>query len=875
MAASLTHLSPGVILPVLLILSLLFGRLLAGPLVFIPIPNLFERVLLYSLCGSVAFSWMGTVLAVLGIFRWWSLILLSLGLIVWVLGQKYDGILHSSIVADLRHTPWPVLILLLLLLIGCGWLFARPAESFFVFNDAAVYTIGAVVLARTGSLFVNPDSFWYPTGAFLRQFFFTDHFGLLSRHYGPFYQWTPWNSTLEIGFLPLPKVWMSILVWLFGPEHATWVTPFLGLVSLAVFYCLVNQLMGWKVGLSATLLLGVSLPQIWFARYPISEIYTQCFFLGGLYLLVLARKNISNPPVARRLALWSGLAFATLTILRLEAVLLLLVFASLMLLGWYRKYAGWPSFARTWLVSLTVAGIVGLVLSVASARYYLFTRALELTPHFVRLALFLALVAVACGMMWTRIKLTLIEYVKSDLFPAVVRHLPLVVALGWLLWGGIAGYHLIHQGEGQNLVDWVSWYWTVPALILSTFGAVWVLLQGYKKSVAPELLVLLGSSVALLVGFSIRSYVYPIHPWAMRRLVPVVMPALAVTTVSILTVVDFRPASARPRGAILRKWGLAGLSVFCIASLAIAIGWRSLPILFHRERAGLWRQLESMTNELPSNAVLLFDNGNVSQGLTQAMELIFDRVSLVIQQNPSPDRDSEVDTLIETALDQERPVYLVVTNGDLAWWPERWRFVHVGGRQIETPVLHQPTGRLPDSQDMITHTLGLDIYRIEPRIDSEESAGWDESVAISAGFGSYPYLREGFYQWNLTAEGKVTRWTDGKAVIMTPWPDVNVESAASFCIAIELAGGRPVEESPVRLVVMVEGVEAFNEELDRSFAPDTLWIPARAVENEKDLQLEIQLVSTTWDASSVGDDRVLGVLFYNMQVLPFEQCPVH
>jgi hypothetical protein len=874
MVASLTHLSPGVILPVLLILSLLFGRLLAGPLVFTPIPNLFERVLLYSLCGSVAFSWMGTVLAVLGIFRWWFLILLSLGLIVWVLGQKYDGILHSSIVADLRHTPWPALILLLLLLVGCGWLFARPAESFFVFNDAAVYTIGAVVLARTGSLFVNPDSFWYPTGAFLRQFFFTDHFGLLSRHYGPFYQWTPWNSTLEIGFLPLPKVWMSILVWLFGPEHTTWVTPFLGLVSLAVFYCLVNQLMGWKVGLSATLLLGVSLPQIWFARYPISEIYTQCFFLSGLYLLVLAGKNISNPIVARRLALWSGLAFATLTILRLEAVLLLLVFASLMLLGWYRKYAGWPSFARTWLVSLTVAGIVGLVLSVASARYYLFTRALELTPHFARLALFVALVAVACGMMWTRIKLMLIEYVKSDLFPAVVRHLPLVVALGWLLWGGIAGYHLIRQGEGQNLVDWVSWYWTVPALILSTLGAVWVLLQGYKKSVAPELLVLLGSSVALLVGFSIRSYVYPIHPWAMRRLVPVVMPALAVTTASILTVVDFRPASARLRGAILRKWGLAGLSVFCVASLAIAIGWRSLPILFHRERAGLWRQLESMTNELPSNAVLLFDNGNISQGLTQAMELIFDRVSLVIQQNPSSDRDSEVDILIETALDQERPVYLVVTNGDLAWWPERWRFVDARGYKIEVPVLRQPKERLPSAQDLVTQTLLLDMYQIKPVTGSLGAGDLPVPVNISAGFGSYPYLRKGFHKWYSNPEGVVTRWTDGEAVVMVPWLTVDSRSSVDFCIALDVAGGRPLEETPVNLVVTVEGVEVFEDQLDRSFTPETLRIPVRAIRNEKNTQLEIQLDSTTWDASKVGDDRTLGVLFYGLQLLSLNECSI-
>lgn len=873
MPASLESVLPTLILPILLACSVILGRLLAGPLVFTPVHSPFEKTLLYGLCGCIAFSWVGTLLAGLGMFRWWLLVIALLACVAWVTKQGHAGV-SSSTHADCRRTPVCVLILLVLVLSGAGWLFARPAESFFVFNDAAVYTIGGVTLARTGSLFFEPDSFWTTSYEFLRQFFFIDPFDLFARHYGPFYQWTPMQSTLEIGFLPLPKVWMAMVVWLCGPERATWATPFLGLVSLVVLYSLTERLLGWQAGLMALLLLGVSLPQIWFSRDPISEIYTQLFFLSGLYLAALARQNASNSALARRLALWSGLSFATLTILRLEGALMLLALASLLWVGWHRFFTKLPGFAHTWLVSVTVAGSVGLALGIGVSPYYFFSRAIYIvTPGMIRLVLFALLVGVTiCGLGWRWRQSIANAHLRTTIAQMVAKYLPVAIAVGWALWGGMAGWHLYSRDWGRSLAGWLAQYWTVPGVILSLAGAVWLLLRQYDQAYPPELLTLLGLALAFLVGFSIRSYVYPIHPWAMRRLVPVVMPAMAMTAVSLFTAIEplVRWERLARFGNRLRQ-AVAWLFVVGVLLLACAIGQRSVPILFHRERAGLWAQLQTVAEQFPADAVLLFDNG-ASQGLTQAMELLFGRVSLVIQRTPAPDGESEVDTLIEAALEQDRPVYLIITNGDLAWWPERWQLVSEGAFRIEMPVLRQPVGRLPAAEDVTVQTLWLDTYQVKPRTDSGRTEDLSEPIHIPVGSGNYPYLRDGFHHWYADADGNIMRWTDGDAMIVTPWPDANPESPADFCIKVDLAGGRPQNEPPARLTVVAEGVELLDEQLSKAFVPQTFTIPARSIENGKEPQLEIQLISTTWDASSIGDDRILGVLFYGMQVLPFEQC---
>ena len=312
-------LMPAIIYLALLAATIAAGRLLAGSLARVQTHSFLERLLLYWLLGLVALSWVGTILAAMGSFRWWLVLAMVLLLAAWTAWRNRRPIQAPAAEPVPSPTPWPAGLLIIVVLSGAGWLFARPAESYMLTDDSSVYTIAGIVLAREGTLTfepalfynyddlsatgdywdpsaVHPESIWVSRKDYLRQFGEVEMAGVFSRHYGPFFQWTIARQTLEIGFLPLPKVWIALVTWLFGPGRATWSVPFLGLTAMAGLYGLMRRTLGWPAALGTVLLLVTSLPQIWFSRVPMSEAPTQALLMAGLYLAVLARKQPPGSP---------------------------------------------------------------------------------------------------------------------------------------------------------------------------------------------------------------------------------------------------------------------------------------------------------------------------------------------------------------------------------------------------------------------------------------------------------------------------------------------------------------------------------------------------------------------------------------------------
>jgi hypothetical protein len=735
-----------------------------------------------------------------------------------------------------------------------------------------VYNLGGIMLARTGALFVQPDNFWVTTLDFVRQFFHIASSGQPTRHYMPFYQWTLKDPTLEIGFLPLPKVWTALVVWLGGEAVSTWATPFWGLTSLAALYGLARRLFDWKTGLAAMVLLGTSLPQIWFAREPVSEIYAQALGLGGLYLAVLARRTAA--PSARLLALWSGLTLAALTILRFEGAAIALAWAVLFLLGWYRAAPGQIDLMRVWGITLGVASGLGLAISVLIARHYFFTSTLlAVTPPLVA-PILAGLVALILGGIWLgRHWNQPAERLRALLGP-VAHYLPLAVGVGWLMWAVLAAWRLSSQAWGSSVAGWLALYWTLPGVILGIGGMGWLVWQA-RRADQPEVVTLAGLTAVFMLLFSVRLYVTPAHPWAIRRLVPIVMPTMAWGTAWLLTAGAARllrlgSAPLRllaPPILHLIAWGVRGLALAIFLLQVWGIGQIAFPFWFHREFAGLWAQLQTAVAKFPPRAVLLFDDGDVARGLAPTLELLFGHPALVLYQSPDPSRISEVDKLIEAALAQNRSVYLVITNGNLKWQPAHWQLVSQGATDITLPVLRHSEGRLPVGTDIVSRTLWLDVYQIKPGAPLAT-----QPLSVTAGTGSYLYLRDGFYGWELGANNAIARWTDGDGQLTLPWPAPQADAPASFCLKLDVAGGRPLDVKLPKLMVKAEGREIFQYQFDGNYAPTSLHIPVKSLQNRGLPQLEVELVSDTWNAAAVGDARTLGVLFYAARLETVDKC---
>ena len=879
------------ILPTLLFLCIALGWCLAEPLAA-GWQDRSQRLIFYWLIGIIAFSWIGTLLAALSLLHGWMALGVTIGVAGWARLKERRASRSAALAAAGQRTPPAAQLALLVLLVGAAWLFGRPAEGVFIRDDPSVYTLGGILLARTGSLLAEPHAFWQqwqvavpgglwgpqtisvdelitPSADFLRQFFFIEAVGIPVRHYGPFYQWTLSKQTLEIGFLPLPKVWTALVVWIFGPAHSSWAAPFFGISGLAALYALLRRALGWKAGLLAICALGISLPQVWFARLPASEIYGQALLLGGLYLMALAR--CAPPEGARRLAFWSALALAAITLLRIEAMILLAVLTPLLLLLWWRAEGSLGSVARIWLLCMAIASAVGLTIGLAVARYYLFTRSLSATPALARLALVGMLVCILAGYllwrMWQHNAALLQRWTRQGL-----DWLPGILAVLWGLWIAWAMVMLASRDWGSSLAGWLAQYWTLAGMLLSSAGALWLLRQARAKAELIEVAALLGLATFFLLSYSISHFVTPIHPWAARRLVPVIMPAMAIGIGAFFQALLGEVWLPKMRPVVARAWRWVGMPLIGALLLGqiVLIGQRSYPILWHRERQGFWEQFEQFVQSLPDEAVLLFDSGPVSQGITQPLELLFGRPSAVIYDTMSDASDLKMaDQVVEAALAQQRPVFFIATGAEGGWLPTRWELAGQGARWIDMPILAQTWGRLPGAEDILRQRLQLDIYQV--LAPTRDGRALDLPWEIPLGPGSYPYLRQGFYGWDYVDDA-VVRWTGGEALLTLPNPQ---REAGPFvaCLQLDLAGGRPPDAEPGHLTVMLDGAVLFDDVLSKSYTPQRLSLPLSIASDKPNL--EVVLRSSTFNAAPYSegrDRRNLGVLLYAASLRPLEQC---
>jgi len=850
------------IIPLLLALSAALGYLLAGPLVRSAFSGYMERVVIYALLGVIAFSWVGATLGAMSAFRWW--IALGMLLVIAVLVRWRFGVPRSR--PQLAYHPLSD-VMVLGLLTAATWLFSRPAESFFLTDDSAVYTISGVALARTGSFFPSVDGFGQVQDSFVRTFFTTGPSGVMTRYFGPFYQWHMGYQPVEVGFLPLPKVWTALVVWLFGPAQAPWAAPFFGVLSILLLFFLLRRALGWSAALVTVTLLGVSFPQVWFARFPISEIYTQAVLFGGLYLALLAREHRQERTMSTLFISWSALALGALAILRFESPLLLLVIGALFVLTWRSDDWQRGGDGRRWLLTLVVAAAYGLVITLCVARHYMFDLSLGLmTPRNIQRLLALTLIAAPVG--WLAYRSWQSDARVRHIGLAVVRRLPLLIALAWVLWAVLTVWSVTTRPWGSTLPGWIVLYWSRPGLTASVAGILLFLWQQQRRMTNPELVILLGLAAPLLLLYSAHPMVTPVQPWAMRRLVPAVIPALALGGGALLAEglgILRRLAGSVPaiKVATSASYGLLGL---VLASQGLLVGQRTAPILLHREAEGFYAQLQAFAQTLPEGAVVFFDNGDVGRRLPQAMELAFQYPSVSVMSLASQESQDLLNHLTESARADGRRVFLVVTNGDLMGWPEGWDLVPQGLQTIDTPILMSTEDRIPDAKDVLNRRLSLDVYEVLPHEDAPALA---QALDVPLGPGSYPYLQAGFSWWEQDAAGNYTRWTTGDGLVTIPWPGPTTDDPASFCLTLQVAGGRSDGSQPAQLVVEAEGIELARQELPPGFDPNSVRVIVQGLRNEGDLALEIRLRSDTWLPDS---QRELGVLLSDLQVTPLEQC---
>lgn len=512
-----------------------------------------------------------------------------------------------------------------------------PFETVIAASDSTMYVNAGIHLARTGSLAVSdtvvrliwpftahqvfPSITWHGFGPFIRL-----PGGLLMADL--------FTNEASPAFFPLLSVWAGILAAASGPEAAPAIAPVLAGLAVWSVVLFAGETVGALAAAATALMLVASFAFWWFGRFTMAEPLACALLWGGLVFLgrVLAAREAGAALAAGALLGLAGLA-------RTETFLFVAAAGVL-----------WCVRERVPVVTVVVAaaGFAALLGFAASTvggapshhlAYLMNEGGLQLLAQMPRIAqarqdgtLALAGVLVAAlvlgaglvGRWWDA------GFGRGALGALALLALVASLLVYMKLGGAVRPWR--HLG-------WLAAYCTWPQLAVASVGGIVL----WRRGPAARLAVIL--SVLVAVVFLLNPRVAPYQPWAIRRFLPVVIPALTIAAAAALA----RLAESRSalRGAVV------------VAALGIA-ALEVRPILAVRSRpyfAGSFASVEQLAARFPPDAIVAMDSGFADLQFQVPLWLVHGRETLMLRGGGSRWRE-----VMRSLLASGRPIYWVANS---------------------------------------------------------------------------------------------------------------------------------------------------------------------------------------------------------------------
>lgn len=603
-----------------------------------------------ALCGGLILAWLGcfslglltVMMAVLALVGWG---------VAWRRGMipTWRNVLRPAR-AEVALIGWLTLL---------SVIYFRPHEFIHGAADAGVYVNMGAHIARSGQLLVDDPFITQLDPAFYPVFFREQPSTSLVRYYylPGYYVSDTVPGQIIPQFYALQAVSIAILMTMGGVPLGLLSTPLWGLIGIAAVYFLARGLFGRRAALLAATLLGIVILQSWFARYPTAEVLTQSFVFAGLYAL---NRTLRKHNPEHSWGLLAGLWLGLLSLIRIDMVLVTGVLALLLIvLAGARRWSGgvtsftvmlgvltvqgsaqaiffaWPytystfrGVANTLLGRNSVlwlgAGLMGVVALFVGARW--FDRVgEERRQHWLRWVSGVVIVLI-CG---------------AALYAYVLRPVvePAFVVDYW--YGGSQ----FTSTNRENLVR-LGWYVTPAGLLIALLGL--CLMVWRERSLPARVFIAVTLLSTMVYVISILNN--PHHIYAMRRYVPVVIPALMIWGGYGLAVLS----RARWRGARLM------MGLVLLGWLGGMI-WQSRVIVQQVDDAGQLAALTQWNEQLAPGAVLLFDDQNpvgLGDVIGTPLRFIFDHPVFALR-NPQAVTPAALRALVRAWQQQGRAVYVL------------------------------------------------------------------------------------------------------------------------------------------------------------------------------------------------------------------------
>lgn len=379
-----------------------------------------------------------------------------------------------------------------------------------------------------------------------------------------------------------------------------------GASALLAIYAAARHIITAKWAILASTIVAVSMPFIYFSRDTYGEPLAATFTFGSLALLGYALKT-------NRSVLWvlTGLMVGAGTMTRIDGFISIAAVIAFMVI--MAVIAAKPTRKRTLIntglviAGMTVTSFISMADLLLLSRGYFFAQQQLMTKEFLLIAIILVVGISAVAISWKTKLLASLER-KTRLYRAEAAAafivLGALVLISRPLW--FKGYLFAREGVREaNTIQsfseyatyWVSWYIGDGLFVAGMLGlalACYILMKRWNAYLAVFVIIVLSTSTVYLLMPSI----YPDQIWASRRMLPVILPGIAVFGVYLLSIITSRLI---PDRKILRLGAYGLISAFLLITPLVI----SKPLLATRDTMQL-SHVQALCNTLPEDAIVIW-----------------------------------------------------------------------------------------------------------------------------------------------------------------------------------------------------------------------------------------------------------------------------
>ncbi|MEV1204946.1 ArnT family glycosyltransferase [Microbispora rosea] len=601
-------------------------------------------------------------------------------------------------------------------------------EQLIVRRDPSTYAQYAVWLARHGSLPIPVGDFGGPDPA-LR----FDSMGVYMTGGGIVPQ-----------FMAGPPMTYAIGHWLGGVPGLLLVPPVLGALAVLTVAGTAARLVGTRWAPLAALLFAISLPILYTSRTTFSEIPSLILLFGAMNLLLDARARLEAalPGAGFPSAALAGLSFGLALLVRIDGlrdVLPVLAFAGVLIAS--RRIPRARPFPEgrlgvPLLAGLAVGALWGFTDGYVLARPYLEYLSGSLMPLLAICAVVVALTAAGTALApWIAVRVRRIR-AGAGWLPNAAAALVVLVMAGFAVrpWAQTVRRDAVTPEDRltadfiektqvanglmpdksrlyyEHSLDWVFWYVGIPAVVLATLAAAVLArrltrggpMRGGEFGWLLPLAVIGWTTVTTLW----RPAITPDHPFASRRLVPIVIPGLVLLAVWGLRWLSRRLSRTRwfaARPARSRAAVAAGALLLAVPPAITSIGTAFTPV-----NRGEAAAVAGLCRAIPANASVLIAERVTGDRLTQVLrgQCGLPAARVVYPQRSDVPLRADVLRLTEAVRRTGRvPVLLAAEPEQLMAYGPATRVMSLRTRQDERSLVDPPNG---------TWSLTIDVWMTVP-----------------------------------------------------------------------------------------------------------------------------------------------------------------